>query len=340
MGERADERSMRGNEIEDFAQLKNNAESKSDTEHGITEKNLSGFVKQMLQVLGRPDRLYKDQVFRMLLKNRKIALEVYNAINDSHYDNPDALQITTLENAVYLGMKNDVSFLIDSRLVLYEHQSTYNPNMPLRDLFYVACLFSALVYEKNIYGSKMIHLPSPQFVVFYNGIEELPERSIMRLSDAYEGVEDADDIALELKVQVININYGKNASLMEKSPTLAQYAIFVDTVRTYEKEYERTEALEKAIDECISRGVLADFLRKNKAEVLMLCLFEYDQEKHMKDTYEDGFEDGEKTGEKRGKHCIKQLTQQLLADNRMDELQRSLMDEAYCEQLLKEYHLI
>ncbi len=200
-----------------------------------------------------------------------------------------------------------------------------------------------VVYGKNIYGSKKIHLPSPQFVVFYNGIEDLPERSVMRLSDAYEHVEDPDDIALDLKVQVININYGKNVSLMEKSPTLAQYAIFVDTVRKYEKDYGHIEAVELAINECIEQGVLADFLRKNKAEVLRMCLFEYDQEKHLKDTYEDGFEDGEARGiaigEKRGMDCIRQLTQRLLADDRMEDLNRSMSDEDYCEQLLKEYKL-
>ena len=311
---------------------------------GITEQELENHVKRLLQLLGRPDRAFKDHMIRMLLKDPAVALEVYNAINNTDYDDPNDLQITTLENAVYISMKNDVSFIIDGRLALYEHQSTYNPNMPLRDLFYIACIFSALVYDKNIYGSKKIHLPSPQFVVFYNGIEDLPERSIMRLSDAYEYVGDAEDIALELKVEVININYGKNASLMKKSPTLAQYAIFVDTVRKYEKDHERTDAVELAIDECIEKGVLVDFLRKNRAEVLMLCLFEYDQEKHLRDTYENGFEDGEAQGEKRGIEIgetrLNQLYQLLLADDRMGDLTRSVKDIDYREQLLKEYHLM
>ena len=323
---------------------------------GIKEQDLETYVKRLLQLLGRPDRAFKDHMIRMLLKDPVVALEVYNAINGTDYDNSDDLQITTLENAVYIGMKNDVSFIIDGRLALYEHQSTYNPNMPLRDLFYIACIFSALVYDKNIYGSKKIHLPSPQFVVFYNGIEDLPEKSVMRLSDAYEHVEDPDDIALDLKVQVININYGKNASLMEKSPTLAQYAIFVNTVRKYEKDHEHMEAVELAISECIEKGVLADFLRKNKAEVLRMCLFEYDQEKHLKDTYEDGFEDGEargieigekrgmEIGEKRGSELATQLanrlTQALLTDDRIDDLSRSTKDADYRERLLKEYKLI
>ena len=315
---------------------------------GITEQELENHVKRLLQLLGRPDRAFKDHMIRMLLKDPAVALEVYNAINNTDYDDPNDLQITTLENAVYISMKNDVSFIIDGRLALYEHQSTYNPNMPLRDLFYIACIFSALVYDKNIYGSKKIHLPSPQFVVFYNGIEDLPERFIMRLSDAYEHVGDADDISLELKVEVININYGKNASLMEKSPTLAQYAIFVDMVRKYEKDHERTDAVELAIDECIEKGVLADFLRKNRAEVLMLCLFEYDQEKHLRDTYEEGVEDGEKRGMELGvtqgieigENRLNHLTQRLLADDRIDDLSRSTKDREYRQKLLQEYQLL
>ena len=199
----------------------------------------------------------------------------------------------------------------------------------------MACIFSALVYDKNIYGSKKIHLPSPQFVVFYNGIEDLPERSVMRLSDAYEHVEDPEDIALDLKVQVININYGKNQSLMEKSPTLAQYAIFVDTVRKYEKDYEHMEAVELAISECIEKGVLADFLKKNKAEVLRMCLFEYDQEKHLRDTYEEGVEDGEKIGEKR----MARLSAKLAEQNRMEDLIRATSDTSYREALYLELQI-
>lgn len=129
------------------------SENKRDwEENGISTKLLEQSAKQLVRILGEPDRTYKDQVFRMLLKDRAIALEVYNAMNDTVYDNPNELTITTLENAVYLGMKNDVSFIIGSQLVLYEHQSTINPNMPLRNLFYVACVYSALTMNANICG--------------------------------------------------------------------------------------------------------------------------------------------------------------------------------------------
>ena len=122
-------------------------------EHKSTEL-MEQSAQHLIRILGEPDRMYKDHVFRMLLKDRHIALEVYNAMNGTNYTDPEELIITTLENAVYMGMKNDISFIIDSQLVLYEHQSSVNPNMPLRDLFYVACVYSALIMNENLYGEK------------------------------------------------------------------------------------------------------------------------------------------------------------------------------------------
>ena len=143
-------------------------------------------TERLIRILGEPTRTYKDRIFRMLLSDRKTALEVYNAMNDSDYDNLDELVFTTLKNAVYMGMKNDVSFIISSQLVLYKHQSSINPNMPLRDLFYTACVLSGLIMNENIYGKHQIMVPEPKFVIFYNGKEKVPERSELRLSDAYE----------------------------------------------------------------------------------------------------------------------------------------------------------
>lgn len=150
------------------------------------EEFLKESVERLIRILGEPTRTYKDRIFRMLLSDRKTALEVYNAMNDSDYDNLDELVFTTLKNAVYMGMKNDVSFIISSQLVLYEHQSSINPNMPLRDLFYTACVLSGLIMNENIYGKHQIMVPEPKFVIFYNGKEKVPERSELRLSDAYE----------------------------------------------------------------------------------------------------------------------------------------------------------
>ena len=152
------------------------------TDNRRISQNMEKAFKKMAQVFGYPNREYKDRVFRMLLKDPRVALEVYNAMNGTSYDNPDELIITTLENAVYLGMKNDVSFILGTQLVLYEHQSTPNPNMPLRNLAYVACVYMAYVFGDNLYGRKLIKIPEPRFVVFYNGRDKMPEQSVFSVS--------------------------------------------------------------------------------------------------------------------------------------------------------------
>ena len=259
-------------------------------DQGISTELMEQSAQHLIRILGEPDRMYKDHVFRMLLKDRHIALEVYNAMNGTNYTDPEELIITTLENAVYMGMKNDVSFIIDSQLVLYEHQSSVNPNMPLRDLFYVACVYSALIMNENLYGEKLIQIPEPKFVVFYNGQKMMPERQELRLSDAYE--RKSEKKSMELIIEVVNINPGNNQELMEKSPTLHQYMQFVECIRTYQKDFPFKIAVEKAINECIQKGILESFLKKNKAEVLRMSIFEYDQEKHIQQERDASREEG------------------------------------------------
>lgn len=172
-------------------------------------------------------------------------------------------------------------------------------NMPLRDLFYTACVLSGLIMNENIYGKHQIMVPEPKFVIFYNGKEKVPERSELRLSDAYE--KHSGTPALELVIQVININYGCNKELMEKSRTLREYMIFVETVRNYEKEYSFKEAVERAIDDCIRNNILRSFLIKSRAEVLRMFLLMYDQEKHIRQEKDESREEGRKEGIKEGR---------------------------------------
>ena len=129
---------------------------------------------------------YKDRIFRMIFRQKKNFLDLYNAMNNSNYSNPDDLTVTTLENAIYMNMKNDVSFLLHDQLMLYEHQSTKNPNIPLRNLFYVSDIYSKLTKDKNLFGTKLIRIPQPRFVVFYNGIAKVPERFTLKLSDMFD----------------------------------------------------------------------------------------------------------------------------------------------------------
>ena len=253
------------------------------------------------------DRRYKDTIFRMLFSDKKNLLELYNAVSGRHYDNPDDLQIVTLENAVYMGMKNDLAFLLSTGIYLYEHQSTVNPNMPLRNLFYISSEYSKLVETKSLYSSAIQKVPASNFIVFYNGQDELADRSEYRLSDAF--APRVDNPALELRVTVLNINYGRNLELMRQSRTLRDYAQYVALVRKYKEESgSLDDAVNRAVDECIKNDILADFLRKNRAEVVMTSIFEYNKEEEERKLrtaerqagYDEGYDSGYDSGYDRG----------------------------------------
>lgn len=265
------------------------------------------------------NRKYKDRLFRFIFSNKKDLLDLYNAINGTDYTNPDDLIITTLEDVVFLGMKNDVSFLIDSALNLYEHQSTYSPNMPLRGLFYFSDILRNYIEEEqlDLYSSRQLPLPLPQFIVFYNGTQSQPDRKLLYLSDCFqysvnhqshtvsllqsESSQNQTDkfiipAALECTALMLNINYGHNRILMEKCKRLEEYAYFISSVRNYlSSGYEPVRAIQLATDECISQDKLTDILSKNRREVIDMLLTSFDEEKYKalvkKEAYEDGWED-------------------------------------------------
>ena len=236
------------------------------------------------------NRNYKSTVFAMLFGDRERLLRLYNAISGKNYQDPEALEINTLENAIYMGMKNDLSFLIDDNLSLYEHQSTVNPNMPLRFLFYISDLYSCMTTEENFYGRKALSIPIPCFVIFYNGAEPQPDRKILRLSDLY--TVRMKETQLELTAVLLNINRNHNRELMEACRDLKDYAEYVDRVRKYARELPLSEAVERAITECIRKGILKEFLEKNRAEVKKMSIYEYDQEKHIRMERQDAWEEG------------------------------------------------
>ncbi len=246
-------------------------------------------------------RNYRDTLFCMLYRNKKRLLSLFNAVNGTHYDNPDDLTITTLEGVLYLGMKNDVSCIIDMMMQLYEHQSTVNPNMPLRNLFYVSDLLQKYIYEEglDIYSRKQIKIPTPKFVVFYNGDEEQPERKEIRLSKAFSA--NTGETNMELVVLQININKGQNEELKAACKTLQEYAEFTERAREHRKEMELEDAIRTTIDECIRDGILKDFLLKNKAEVYHMCLYEFDVELHERVLREEEREEGRIEGRREGR---------------------------------------
>ncbi len=245
------------------------------------------------------ERNYKDTVFRMLFKEKKALLSLYNAVNKTNFTNEDDLEITTLENAVYMGMKNDVSCMFAFELNLYEHQSTVNPNIPLRDLLYVAQQLQKLVSEKNLYGSKRVQLPTPRFAVFYNGNTKLPERMEYRLSELFQ--KQTDKPELELIVTVYNINPGMNEELLGACQLLKEYMLFTTKIRENRKKMDLRLAVDKAVEDCIKEGILAEFLREQRAEVIAMSIFEYDQEKHMRLEKEESYEEGRAEGRTEGR---------------------------------------
>ncbi len=247
-------------------------------------------------------RKYKDTIFRMIFKERKELLSLYNAINGTNYTNLEELQITTLENAIYLSMKNDVSCCIDMNLQLYEQQSTVNPNMAIRFYQYYSKLLEKFLVGKKLYSRKRIMLPTPQFYVLYNGEEVQPERKLIKLSDSF--VHKTEPFSVDLFATQLNINPGYNETLKEKCPMLMQYVEYVSRVRNYSHRMPLKEAVSKAIDECIKENILKDFLLKNKAQVVEMCIFEFDEEEYKKTIYEEAYEDGEAAGEAAGKRTI------------------------------------
>ena len=276
---------------------------------GVTKAAIKERTSEEVEVTGKTvkeiarenkvQRNYKDTVSRMLFREPENALSLYNALNGTSYTDASQITFNMLDNAIYMGMQNDISFLIMNEVNLYEHQSTYNLNMPLRDLFYVAELLQVYVKDQSLYSSKLIKLPMPHFVVFYNGVESKPERRILRLSEAFEVP--TDDPELELKVTILNINPEMNEDLKEKCPVLKQYTQYVEQVRHNSAGMPLEQAVEEAIEYCIRHDILKDFLLKQRAEVVKMSIFEYDEEREMELIRRDEREIGEKIGKEIGK---------------------------------------
>lgn len=239
---------------------------------------------------------YKDTVFRMLFGRRERAL----------------------------------SFLVANQVHLYEHQSTLPANMPLRDLFYIADIFQKFVADKTIYSSRRLTIPNPNFLVFYNGLQPLPERLELKLSDSFAVL--TDHPALELKVTLLNINPGMNEALKEKCPDLKEYMLYVEMVRKYAACMELKDAVEKAVDECIRSDILREFLMQQKAEVVKVSIYEFDEEREMQLIREDEREIG------RGE--IDELYHRLKADDRLEDIMKAIDDKEYRNTLLEEYGIV
>ena len=265
--------------------------------------------------------MHKDRLFRLIFgqeEYKENLLSLYNALADKNYENVDDLQINTLDNFIYMSMKNDVSFLISHELTLIEHQSSYNPNMPLRGLLYFSKILEKLIQGNNkIYTDSLVRIPQPRYYVLYNGMDrKLPDRTILRLSDALiRDSEDSDGDQpavhdFEWTATMLNINIGKNKDLLDKCRPLFEYSTLIQTIRDNKASgLELESAVTNAVDKCIQEGILADLLKAHRTEAIGMLFTEYDEEKVMKDLSEyykekglrEGREEGREEGLKEGR---------------------------------------
>lgn len=273
---------------------------------------------------GTVNRNYKDSLFRMIFREKKDLLDLYNAVNGSDYTDPELLEVNTIEDVLYMGMKNDVSFLIGDYLNLYEEQSTLNPNMPLRGLFYFSRLYQGFVARKqlDLYGRIRLPLPMPKYLVFYIGLEDLGETMELRLSDTFLK-RDGDVPSLECIATYLNVNYGHNQKLMAGCRKLREYSIVIDQIRRQlATGKELQAAVDTAVQYFIDHGVLDDFLRKHRAEVKEMILTGYADELHWENEKRTSYEAGIKKGSIQT--TIKIYRKLNLPEA---ELQKQLMDE-------------
>lgn len=291
----------------------------------------------------KANRKYKDRLFRFIFQNKEDLLSLYNAVNHSNYDDPKALEITTLDDVLYLGMKNDISFLIDSYMNLYEAQSTWNPNMPLRGLFYFSRLYSSYVESRqlDIYSSARLTLPTPQYLVFYNGTRREPEVQTLHLSSSFEKQEcNGQRPCLECTATVLNINYGHNEELMKQCRKLYEYSYLVNQIRNFlAKGFQLELAIDLAIKDCLQNDILADFLARHREEAKLMILSEYNEELHKKTLLKEGREEGRREGRKEGRDITLLLFRYLKEANRMDDWNKALSDLEFYDKLLEEFHL-
>ena len=248
-------------------------------------------------------REYKDRLFKAIFgrdteESKRWRLDLYNALNDTNYTDPNALELNTIENVIYITMHNDVSFLIDDQMVLFEQQSSHNLNMPLRGFLYFAQLYQRYLVEtdQDVNRCKKIEIPAPQFIVFYNGSTDTEDEFEMRLSDSFMSKDSNRDIpmgAYEFTAYIKNINENHSEGLQKKCNALYDYSRFVGKVRrNKDSGMEVHAAVKKAVDEAIEENLLEGFFARQKAEVIGMILEEFDEERFKRNMREEGYEDG------------------------------------------------
>lgn len=297
-------------------------------------ERLGFLLRKRRKTMSTITRNHKDNVFRLLYREKKHLLSLYNAMNETSYEREDELEVVTLEEAICLKIRNDAAFVIDSKLNLYEQQASVNPNMPLRDLYYVVEELKKIALPGRLHQTSKVKIPVPKFVVFYNGTAKQPEKQIYRLSELF--FRDEKEPELELKVTVININSGYNEELLGKCESLRGYMIFVNKIRNKKAfQVKLEEAVRQAVDECIAEDILANFFQKHREEIIEMGIFEFNQELHDKVLLEDG----EAIGIEKGKNIGIEIGSRIYKKIQAGETDNHILAES-CNCTLDEVKLV
>lgn len=291
------------------------------------------------------NRSYKDSVFTDLFasdeKALPKALSLCNALLGTNFTDEHMLKNVTLENVIYAAVKNDIAYLLgDKLIILLEHQSTINQNMPLRCLLYIAREYEKILDAKQRYARLLQKIPTPEFFVLYNGTEDYPLKTQLKLSDAFE-VEGRSS-QLELIVTVFNINADKNCELLNECKYLKEYSVFIETVRKY-LAADKENGFTKAIKDCIGKGILKEYLTRKSREVMNMLVCDYDYatdmavqvEEAREQALEQGIEKGIEQGIEKGAYQNKIETARLMKQHGYKKTEISLMTGLSLEEIEK-----
>jgi len=256
------------------------------------------------------NRNHKDSVFSALFSSPEVLRELYSAIEGIDVP-PDAIvDINTLSDVLFMKQINDLSFTINNRIVvLIEHQSTINENVPLRLLMYIARVYEKIIDREKLYQKRLEKIPSPEFIVLYNGRDKCPDHKELRLSDAFKDItglklQANTTLPLELVVQVYNINHGRNPEMLKKCETLESYSFFMGKIKEFNTYLSLEESIKNAVKYCIERNILREFLEKHGSEVINMLTDELTIEEivevRAREAEEEGWDRGHEKGLEKG----------------------------------------
>ena len=283
---------------------------------------------------------YKDRLFCLIFgdtEHKENIISLYNALNGTEYNDSEDVKVTTIDDVIYINMKNDVSFIIDSYMSLFEQQSSINPNMPLRGFLYFGNLYNSYITDNklNLYGRALLKIPTPQYYVIYNGSDEAPASSELKLSDAF--AQSSPEGKFEWTANFMNLNKGKNDDLLDKCKPLSGYMKLINTIRENEaKGIDIKQAIDMAVQSCINdeENVLRDFLLIHRSEVLSVCLTEFNQEIYTESVKEEGRAEGRAEARAEGLEALVATLKQIVTDN--EEIYRLIVNNITYKHLTRE----